>query len=146
MSTCSSRISDRRRSSGPENDVSSTTKVDSVGGVYVSGEKATVTREMVSTTPLTQGLERKRIRPTPQQLAKRERGRHPCIQRAAARQQKEKENDDSDRADALIVRRPLRRQHVFQAVRTVEWRNRNEVKRQEQQVELHRHEHHRLNK
>src|SRR5215471_14997844 len=116
MSTCSSRISESRRSSGPENDVSSTTNVDSVGGVYVSGEKATVTRKMVSTDPLTQHAERKRIRPAQQQIAKRECWTHPCIQQAAARLQQNDENDDPKRADALVVHCPLRRQHVFHDV------------------------------
>src|SRR5215470_1545430 len=99
MSSCSSRINDSNRSSGPENDVSSTTNVDSAGGVYVSGEKATVTGEMFSTHPLTQRAERERLRPTPQQVAKLERGTHPCIQQAAARPEQEDENDDPERAD-----------------------------------------------
>src|SRR6185437_8506773 len=110
MSTCSSRINERRRSSGPENSASSTTKlgwVSNVSGVYVAVIGAPRSRQ-----PLPEGRERVRLRPAQQISAERQRRLHPGVEQRRHGEQNE-QDDDSEPADLLISVRPARGQQVL---------------------------------
>src|SRR5512146_2230717 len=135
MSTCSSRISDSSRSSGPENAVSSTTKPDSVAPIAPEyGGVATLIGSLPSAEPLVQRRQRVRVRPLEQEPAERKGGPHPVREKTAAESEQEHEDHDAVPAKLLIAQRPRRRQQVLHHVRPVERRNGNQVEGEQHEI------------
>src|SRR5689334_24287521 len=145
MSSCSSRMSVRSRSSGPENADTSTTKLESgvvvvekAGGTYVC-----VTRR--SREPLGKRREFVWIGEPEQHLAEGKRRRQPSVEKLAAEAQQEDEDHDAVATDLLIPHRLPQREDVLHHVRSVERGNRNQIERQQQQIDLDGEDHLRLN-
>src|SRR4051812_41778562 len=113
MSTCSSRISESRRSSGPENAVVSTTNPPSDGadeteGVRASGAYATVIRCAGSRQPLG-SRQGEGAGPAEQECFEHHRGPQPHSEDAAAGVENDNQNQNSETAEPFVLHRPCRR-------------------------------------
>jgi hypothetical protein len=59
----------------------------------------------------------------------------PDIEDSGNKRNKDEENDHSLPAESLVLQRPRWGQEVFHHVRSIEWRNRNQIERCEREVE-----------
>src|SRR5690242_16291804 len=101
MSTFSSRMSASSKSSGPENAVSSTTKLDSGGKLVASRAYAEVI-PVASCQPLVERWQRIGVRPPHEHSAEHVRGSHPDAQDAARQREQDEKNDDAVPSDLFV--------------------------------------------
>src|SRR5919108_5803459 len=140
-SSCSSRMSVRSSSNGPEN-CGSSTENGADAAADGAGANTVIWRMRESGEPLPRARKDVRPDPTDQILADDQGRSKPQIEQA--KDQKCDEDHQARRADLLVAHGERARQQILHHVRAVQRRDRNEVERDEQKVDSNPEDEHRL--